>query len=231
MLANPPALAKKALTALDHRIEAALSHSIERLWESHDHGLLDEPRAHLADTHRALVRAEHSVTFYRVLLHRLSSGEFPIDEHLVECIDRTVGQLEDAACVRDHVQDTVVAALESIEAAGRHKSPGESTDLSAADFAALLAITQGANLHEHLLTQRLSVATASGTRVSYSQLQRLETAGFVRRDTSHPVHAGQPITLTEAGRSHLAGPRPATLPSTAPASRAGAWPTSSHARR
>ncbi|MFJ2875862.1 hypothetical protein [Streptomyces sp. NPDC087298] len=41
------------------------------------------------------------MTFYRVLLHRLSSGEFPVDGALFERIDRTVEQLEQAADVRD----------------------------------------------------------------------------------------------------------------------------------
>ncbi|MER5786412.1 hypothetical protein ABT104_32570, partial [Streptomyces mobaraensis] len=91
------------------------------------------------------------------------------------------------------------------------------------DAAALLAIAQGAKLHEHLLTQRLSLVTASGTRIAYSQLQRLEAAGLVQRDTSHPVHAGQPVTLTDAGRAALSGSRRTNQPA-APAPRAGAWP-------
>ncbi|MFI0742986.1 hypothetical protein ACH4PU_33685 [Streptomyces sp. NPDC021100] len=95
--------------------------------------------------------------------------------------------------------------------------------MTAPDIAALLAIAQGAKLHEHLLTQRLSVVTASGTRLPHSQLQRLENAGLVQRDTSHPVHAGQPVTLTDAGRTALPGSR-RTNPPAAPSRRAGTWP-------
>lgn len=33
----------KALTQLDHRIEAAVGHSLDRLWQHRDRNLLDEP--------------------------------------------------------------------------------------------------------------------------------------------------------------------------------------------
>ncbi|AJC55043.1 hypothetical protein GZL_02452 [Streptomyces sp. 769] len=221
----------KALTALDHRIEAAVGHDIDQLWEHRDRELLDEPGSRLVDAHRALVKAETSVTFFRGLLNRLSSGEFPVDKALFERIDRTVGQLEDAAADRDLCQSQVVAALEPIEAARRNKFPHDAPELSASDLAALLAFAQGAKLHEHLLTQRLSVVTASGARVPHGQLQRLEEAGLVVRDTSHPVHAGQPVTLTDTGRALLAAPRSAKPPATAPAARPGAWPAPSRSRR
>lgn len=209
-----PAAACRLLTALDTRIETATGHSIEQLWQHRDDGLLDTPHAALADAHRDLVKAETGVTFYRVLLARLASGEFPVDTALFARIDRTVDQLEEAAEERDTRQARVVAALEPIEAAAPRRGPRR---VSAKDFAALLAITQGAKLQEHLLTQRLAVATGSRTRISYHQLQRLEEAGLVHRDTSHPVHAGQPVTLTDAGRAVLAAPRPAGPPGTTPA--------------
>ncbi|MCC3775880.1 hypothetical protein [Streptomyces sp. UNOB3_S3] len=218
-----PTPARKALTALDHRIEAATAFSVDQLWDHRDRGLLDEARACLADAHRGLAQAETSVTFYRVLLHRLSSGDFPVDQALFARIDRTVDQLEDAASTRDEHERSVLAALEPIEASARTQGPASIQQMTPPDVAALLAITQGAKLHEHLLTQRLSVVTASGTRVSYSQLQRLEEAGLVQRDTSHPVHAGQPVTLTDVGRAALAGSR-RTNPTAVPAHRAGTWP-------
>lgn len=206
-----PAVARTPLTALDTRIETAAGRSIEQLWQHRDDGLLDTPHTALVDAHRDLVKAEKGVTFYRVLLARLASGEFPVDEALFARIDRTVDQLEEAAEERDARQTRVVAALEPIEAAAPRQRPRQ---VSAKDFAALLAITQGAKLHEHLLTQRLAVATPSRTRISYHQLQRLEKAGLVHRDTSHPVHAGQPVTLTDTGRAVLAAPRPAGPPGT-----------------
>ncbi|WP_411140964.1 hypothetical protein [Streptomyces sp. x-80] len=226
----PPA-AKKAPTALDHRIEAAVSHSIDRLWEHRDRDLLDAPRTRLADAHRDLVQAETSVTFYRVLLHRLTSGEVPVEAALLKRIGRTTCQLEDAAATRDDRQGKVLAALEPIERGVDTQGPSEAPELPAPDIAALLAVAQGAKLHEHLLTHRLSVVTASGTRVAYSQFQRLEEAGLLVRDASHPVHAGQPIALTDAGRTTLASSRRTSVSATAPAQRAGAWPAQGHSRR
>lgn len=94
----------------------------------------------------------------------------------------------------------------------------------------MLAIADGAKLHERLVTGRLSVPTASGTWIPYTQLQRLESAGLISRDASHPVHAGQPIALSDAGRAALADSR-TSAPSAAPASaRPGAWPTAASRR-
>jgi hypothetical protein len=164
------------------------------------------------------------VTFYRTLLHRLSSGEFPVDSALFARIDRTVDQLKEATAERDAAAARVMAALEPIEAIARSTQPGGREALSAADQAALLALAGGAKLHEHLLTGRMSVATASGTRIPYAHLQRFESTGLVSRDTSHPVHAGQPVALTDAGRAALAvsrHPSPTAAPTTA---RPGTWP-------
>ncbi|MGW4204205.1 hypothetical protein [Streptomyces sp. NPDC004726] len=182
---------KKSVTALDHRIELAVGCSVDNLWGQRDRGLLDEPLTALVDAHRALARAETGVTFHHVLLHRLASGEYPVDAALLARIDRTV----DAP--------SVTAA-----------------ELSPQDQAALLAIAQGARLREHLLTQRVSVVTASGTWTGSETFRRLESDGLVERDTTRPLHAGQPVTLTGAGRAALSAPPP----STAPAQRADTWP-------
>ncbi|MFD9715819.1 hypothetical protein [Streptomyces sp. NPDC059076] len=220
----------KALTSLDHRIEAAVGNSIDTLWDQRDSRLLDEPHARLVDAHRTLTAAEFKVTFYRLLLHRLSSGEYPVDDALLKRIDRTVDQLEEAVDIRDEQHTTVLDSLEPFEEAARTAAPAEEAQLPAREVGALLAIAQGAKLHEHLLTQRLSVITASGTRVGYEQLQRMEQAGLVERDTTHPVHAGQPVTLTDTGRSALVGTR---RPPTAsgPVPQAGAWPPATRSRR
>ncbi|MER5782665.1 hypothetical protein ABT104_13195, partial [Streptomyces mobaraensis] len=156
-----PAPVRKALTALDHRIEAATGLSVDQLWEHRDRGLLEEGRTRLVDAHRRLAQAETSVTFYRVLLHRLFSGEFPVDDALFARVDRTVDQLEDAAATRDEQQRSVLAALKPLETAARTQSPAATREMTPPDAAALLAIAQGAKLHEHLLTQRLSLVTAS----------------------------------------------------------------------
>ncbi|MEU9388275.1 hypothetical protein AB0D38_48500, partial [Streptomyces sp. NPDC048279] len=96
----------------------------------------------------------------------------------------------------------VLAALEPVEAAAAASMPG-ANPLSTDDQAALLAIAGGAKLYEHLLTGQLSVTAASGTRIPHAKLQQLENAGLVIRDTGHPVHAGQPVALTDAGRAAL----------------------------
>lgn len=207
-----------------------MGRSIDQLWQHRERDLLDDAQTRLADAHRDLVTAERAVAFHRLLLARLASGEFPVDQALCARLDRTVGQLSQAVGERDAQQAKVQAALEPVETAALAQRPGPVEELSAPDHAALLAIAQGAKLREHLLTQRLSVVTASGIRVTYHQFQRFETAGLVVRDDSHPLHAGQPVTLTDAGRALLAArpPSPSTVP---PAQRTGAWPTASAARR
>lgn len=217
---------KKALTQLDYRIEAAVGHSIDRLWQHRDRDLLNDPLTVLVDAHRALVEAETGVTFYRSQLNSLSSGAYPVDGALFERIGRTVGLLEDAARTRDQRQAQAIAALDPVEAAARDKAPRDVPDLPAPDISALLAITQGAKLRQNLLTQQVYVVTASGTRIPYSQLQRLEEDRLVVRDTSHPVTAGQPVTLTDTGRAALTAPRSAKAPGAVPAStsRPGSWP-------
>ncbi|MER0445765.1 hypothetical protein ABR738_14545 [Streptomyces sp. Edi4] len=221
-----PAAARRAVSPLDHRIEAVTGHDVDTLWAYRDRGVLDAPHARLVDRHRELASAQTSVIFYRTLLHRLASGEFPVDNALLERIDRTVDQLEEAATAHDSAARRVLAALEPIEATAQREPPDGHDRLSAADQAALLSIAGGARVHAHLLTGRMSVPTASGTRIPYAHLQRLEAAGLVSRDVSHPVEAGQPVTLTEPGRSALASSR-RHRPATAPAApRPGTWPTS-----
>lgn len=72
-----PAAVRRAVSPLDHRIEAVTGHDVDTLWAYRDRGVLDEPHAHLVDRHRELARAETGVTFYRVLLHRLSTASSP----------------------------------------------------------------------------------------------------------------------------------------------------------
>jgi hypothetical protein len=228
---SPSTPSTNVVTALDHRIEAAVGRSIEQLWQHRERQLLDDAQTRLADAHHGLVTAERAVTFHRLLLARLASGEFEVDEALCARIDRTVGQLAQAVAERDAQQATAQTALEAVEKAARTQCPEPAQELSAPDFAALLAIAHGAKLREHLLTQRLSVVTASGRRVAYHQFQRFEAAGLVVRDDSHPLHAGQPVTLTDAGRTLLASPQPPGPPTVPSVRRAGAWPAPSAPRR
>lgn len=217
----------RALTSLDHRVEAAIGHSVDLLWKHQDRGLLDEPLSRLAEAHRALSDAERGVTFYRVLLQRLASGELPVDRDLFKRIDRTVAQLKDATATRDACRDHAVAVLEPLEAAAPARATAGGVDLIAHEFAALLAISQGAKLHQHLQTGRMSVVTASGVRVAHPVFQRLEEARLVVRDTSHPLHAGQPVSLTDSGRTTVtATGRPPAATAT-PALRVGSWPAAS----
>ncbi|MGY9065354.1 hypothetical protein [Streptomyces sp. CAS3] len=232
MPAEPaPGPTRRALSPLDHRIEAVTGHDIGTLWTYRDRGVLDEPHAHLVDRHRELAQSQRGVTFYLRLLNRLSSGEFEVDEALFTRIDRALGQLENAAETRDAAARKVIAALEPIEADAAVSAPGV-MPLSTDDHAALLAIAGGAKLYEHLLTGRMSVITASGTRIPHAKLRRLEDEGLVVRDTGHPVHAGQPLSLTDAGRAALFASRrtPTTRLPKAPA-RTGASPSSPAQRR
>ncbi|MER6190253.1 hypothetical protein [Streptomyces cyaneofuscatus] len=218
------------LSSLDRRIEAATGDDIDTLWARRDRGALDEPEARLVDMHRQLVDATTGVTFYRVMLHRLASGEHPVDGAFFESLERTIGQLREAADVRDGRARRVLAALEPIEAALGTAAGGEA--LSAADQVALQLITGGAKLYQHLVTGQLAVTTASGQRVSYADLQHLEAAGLVSRDSGPPVHAGQPVELTATGRAALLAARRQNPPPTAKApAPPGAWPTTPPLRR
>ncbi|MFH9084210.1 hypothetical protein [Streptomyces sp. NPDC017673] len=140
-------------------------------------------------------------------------------------------QLQEAADTRDSAAQRVLAALEPIEAAARSAPPSGDQQITTADQAALLAIAGGAKLYEHLLTSRLSVTTASGTRIPYVHLQRLHSAGLVDIDTTHPVHAGQPVSLTDTGRAALATSRRPQTAQSLPTSRPGAWPSTPTQRR
>lgn len=226
------AAARRVVSSLDFRIEAATGHDVDTLWAHRDRGVLDAPHIDLVDRHRELAQAETGVTFHRTLLNRLSSGEFPIDAALFERIHRVVDQLQDAAAARNDAVRRVLAALEPIETAAR-TAPGAAAEaISTADQAALLAIAGGAKLYEHLLTGRLAVTAASGTRIPHAELQRLVSGGLVSVDTSHPVHAGQPVSLTDAGRAALAARhRPTAGGVQQAAARPGAWPSTPAHRR
>ncbi|MDX2680116.1 hypothetical protein [Streptomyces soliscabiei] len=226
-----PAPTRLAVSPLDHRLEAVTGHDIDTLWTYRDRGVLDEQHAQLVDRHRELAKAHTGVTFYLRLLNRLSSGEFDVDSALITRIDRTVDQLEQATAARVAAARKVLATLEPIEAAAAASAP-DVQRLSADDQAALLAIAGGAKLYEHLLTGRMSVTAASGTRIPHAELQRLEDAGLVVRDTGHPVHAGQPVALTDAGRAALSAARraPTTQAPKVPA-RPGASPSTPPQRR
>ncbi|MET8561278.1 hypothetical protein ABZV75_12065 [Streptomyces flaveolus] len=225
-----PTPARRAVSRLDHHLEAVTGHDIDTLWSYRDRGVLDEPHAHLVDRHRELAKTQTGVTFYLRLLNRLSSGEFDVDDALITRINRTVDQLEEAADARDAAARQVLAALKPVEAAATASTPAP--QLSTDDQAALLAIAGGAKLYEHLLTGRMSVTAASGTRIPHAKLQRLEAAGLVVRDTGHPVHAGQPVALTDAGRAALFAARrtPTTRAPTLPA-RPGTSPSTPARRR
>ncbi|MFZ3548853.1 hypothetical protein ACODT3_25220 [Streptomyces sp. 4.24] len=214
----PPAFGtRKALTGLDDRIEEATGTTVDALWEHHDLGLLDEPLVVLVQAHRALAKAHTDLAFHRALLQRLASGEFELDAPLLQRVDRVVAQIKQAVVVRDALHTEAAAALEPVERNARKAAPDDLPEVKAPDFAALLAIARGAKLHQHLLTGRLSVVTESGARVTQYVLERLEQADLVVRDTSHPLHAGQPVRVTTVGRAVLAGTRgPRSAPSAPP---------------
>ncbi|AUH40509.1 hypothetical protein [Streptomyces sp. CMB-StM0423] len=222
-----PGSGREAESPLADRIEAVTGHGPAALRAYRNRGLLDEPHARLVDEHDALARAGAGVDLYLRVLHRLADGALPVDDALLTRIDRTVAALKNAAAARDGAARRVTAALEPIEATATSTTPGP-RHLSEAEQHALLAIAGGAKLYQHLLSGQVSVTAASGTRIPYAELQRLEGAGLVARDTSRPLNAGQPITLTDTGRAALlAARRP---PTTSPP-KPGPWPSSAAHRR
>ncbi len=225
---TPPA--RKASTSLDQRIEAVLDRTVDQLQEYRDRSLLDDAQTQLVDAHRRLVETEATVLYYRDQLHGLFSGDYPVDHQLFPRVERSVAILKQAVEERADRKAAVLALLEPIETAARAQLPAEGVELDLPDLAALLEISRGAKLRQHLLTQQVSVVTAS-TRIPHSRFQRLEDAGLVARDTGHPLHAGQPITVTEAGRRALASRRRTQPAATAPVARPGAWPAAPTTRR
>ncbi|WP_349017166.1 hypothetical protein [Streptomyces luteolus] len=156
-----PAPTRRAVSPLDHRLEAATGHDINTLWTYRDRGVLDDQHAQLVDRHRELAKTQTGVTFYLRLLNRLSSGEFDFDGTLFTRIDRGVDQLEEVAGAREAAAREMLAALKPVEAAAASSAP-VAQRLSTDDHAALLAIAGGAKLYEHLLTGRMSVTAATG---------------------------------------------------------------------
>ncbi|MEV0478280.1 hypothetical protein, partial [Streptomyces prunicolor] len=149
-----PAPDRRAVSPLDHRIEAVTGHDIDTLWAYRDRGVLDKPHAQLVDQHRELAKTQTGVTFYLRLLHRLSSGQFDVDDALLARIDRTVDQLEDATDARDAAARKVLAALEPVEAAATASAPG-AKPLSTDDQAAMLSIAGGATARQLRLATEL----------------------------------------------------------------------------
>lgn len=86
-------------------------------------------------------------------------------------------------------------------------------------------------MREHLLTHRVSVRTVQGRLIDLPAFQRLEAHGLVTRDTSRALTVGQPVTLTDTGRTALLGTRRPSVPQAALAARpAGAWPNPARVR-
>ncbi|MGX1759890.1 hypothetical protein ACWIG5_23785 [Streptomyces lydicus] len=205
-----PSPAQKALTSFDERVENATGHRIEELWS--EAVAVDAGTVRVITVHRELSEATMTVTFNRALLHRLTSGEFEVDALLLKRIDRACDQLEQAVDRRDRLAADLLHALRPLEEAAQARTRDAGIDLDPSEFAALAAMAPGgAIFREHLLHHRLAVVCASGNRVTGTMLQRLETQGLVVRDESRPLHVGQPVTLTEAGRSSLSRARKATV--------------------
>ncbi|WP_435124547.1 hypothetical protein [Actinacidiphila sp. bgisy144] len=215
---HDPSHVPPALTALDQQVELVVRRTVDTLWQQLDDGVLDAPHAALAQAHHELAEAEIAVTFYRVRLADMVSGVLPVDANLLEAIDRTADSLESAMIDRDNKQQAVADALRPIEAAHFDKP------VSSADFVALQAIGQGADLRQDLRTGLRAVSSAS-LWISYAHLLSLEAAGFVQRDTSRPLYVSQPLSLTDAGRAVLTSSRPVgKRHSRSPAPAYGAFP-------
>ncbi len=218
-----------APTALDGLIEQAVG-DLAGLRHDHQAGLLSEERAALASAHRDLGVAETAVAYHRNLLMQLSSGAHLVDEALLDRMRRTVRDLAQAAAVRDEQHARTAAALDVVRACAP-PAVTASTELTAHDLAVLLSLAAGGTLREHLHTHRVSVRTAKGGVVDYAVFQRLEQCGLVTTDASRGLIVGQPVTLTDAGRSALVGARHSVSQKpAAPARLAGAWPIPARSR-
>lgn len=194
---------------LDDRIQALTGYTGRQLQRHHADRLLPADLTALAEAHRDLAGEEADVAYHLGRLHQLSGGEDLADRALLERLTRVLRHLTDAVTRRDAHLDATAAVLEPLERTARSRDEGELPDLTAPDYAHLLGLVRGARLHQHLVTQRLSVVTSSGTRLPFPALQRLEKAGLVEVDRAHPLHAGQPVALTALGRRTLTGPAPA----------------------
>ncbi|MCY0932553.1 hypothetical protein OTB20_41835 [Streptomyces sp. H27-H1] len=194
-------------TGIDDRIETVTGRSIEALWQLDDSKLLAEPVSSLVHAHRALAKAQSALVFNRVQIQRLTSGQFEIDGSVLTRIDRGLVQLKESVATRDLLLSEALTLLAPLEKDALRPTRSLGDEISPPDFARLLAMARGAKLHENIMTRRVSVATATGVKVDQYDFERLEGAGLVTRDTSHPLHAGQPVHVTDLGRSVLAGSR------------------------
>lgn len=216
-----PSASPTVRTALDDRIEKLTGHTGQQLHRHHADGLLPADLAVLAEAHQDLLGEEADISYHLRRLHQLSDDQPAVDTALLERLARIMRHLTDAVTRRDECFAAARAVLEPLEqAAHSGEEAGELPELAAPDVAHLLALARGAKLHRNLVTQRLSVVTASGARLPYPAVQRLEKAGLLEIDRSHPLYAGQPVTLTGLGRQTLTGRSPATtrppLPGAAP---------------
>ncbi|WP_433549642.1 hypothetical protein ACQPZG_31855 [Streptomyces sp. CA-294286] len=212
---SPPPPAAKPRTDLDHHIETVTGHPVATLWTQHDHKLLTPLVDRLVDAHRLLASAEVDVAFHRGRLARLLSGENPLDEAAFVLIERTLRHLKQAASLHDRRRAETVARLEEVKQSTPRPERAELPELAPPDFAALLAISQGATLRQNLLTQRTYARTGFGT-IGQLVVEFLEGEGLVERDTSHPLQAGQPLTVTPTGREILSGTRRPAPPAARP---------------
>ncbi|MEU6312291.1 hypothetical protein [Streptomyces sp. NPDC047014] len=214
---------ESSATAIDAAIEKVVG-DLTVLHHDHRSGLLPPERAALAAVHRELAIAEAAVTYHRNVLKRLCSGGYPVDTPLLDRMRRTLHELAQATAFRDRLHEGAAAALEAVKAAVSAPAPADQ-DLTPRDFAALLSLAGGGTMRENLHTHRISVRTVQGRLIELPAFQRLEAHGLLIRDTSRSLTLGQPVTLTDIGRTALLGTRrtPAAI-SPVPSRPPGAWP-------
>jgi hypothetical protein len=198
---------------VDDRIHALTGYSGQQLQRHHADGLLSADLAALAEAHQDLVRQESAVAYHLGRLHQLTDGRTPSDAALLERLERVVRHLAEAVVQRNWSQVAASSLVERLETAARPSAEAEVPDVAAPDVAHLLAVARGAKLHQNLISHRLSVVTASGARLPFPAVQRLEKAGLIEIDRTHPVHAGQPVALTELGRHAITGRSPVSAAS------------------
>lgn len=104
------------LTRLDQRLESLFG-SLEALYARERAADADSATVELINAHRQLASAETSCTFYRVRLNSLTSGQWRVNDALLEELDRVLAFLEEAAEERDEFEAAFAQRVAALEAA------------------------------------------------------------------------------------------------------------------
>jgi hypothetical protein len=108
------------------------------------------------------------------------------------------------------VRDTAPLPVRSVSSVAADHTPAPAPGvpqpkLTPAQHAALRSITAGGvKMYESGMNGPLRIAAGTGVRITMPTYDRLESLGFVGRDTSSGFYGGQRLYTTDAGRTALA---------------------------